>query len=92
MKKYFFYGAAVFLFFTIQVFAQNTNQNISKETQTEADEKNSDLVITATVRAKELKFEIVPTPTVNFTGNSPRQTVLEFDCEFTAVLLKFSAS
>lgn len=79
MKKYFFYGAAFFLLFTTQVFAQNTNQNTSKETQTEADEKNSDLVITATVRAKELKFEIVPTPTVKFTGNPPRQTVWEAD-------------
>jgi hypothetical protein len=79
MKKYFFYGAAFFLLFTSQVFAQNSNQNTSQETQTQADEKNSDLVITATVRAKELKFEIVPTPTVKFTGNPPRQTVWEAD-------------
>jgi hypothetical protein len=75
MKKQFFYGAAFFLLFTIQVFAQNPNSNTSKETQ--ADEKNSDIVITATVRAKELKFEVVPTPTVNFPGNQPRQTVWE---------------
>lgn len=79
MKKYFFYGAALFLLFTTQIFAQNPNQNTSKETQTEADEKNSDVVITATVRAKELKFEVVPTPTVTFPGNQPRQTVWEAD-------------
>jgi hypothetical protein len=79
MKKQFFYGAAFFLLFTIQVFAQNPNPNTSKETQTQADEKNSDVVITATVRAKELKFEVVPTPTVNFPGNQPRQTVWEAD-------------
>lgn len=77
MKKYFFYGGALFLLLTIQVFAQNTNPNTSKET--EADEKNSDVVITATVRAKELKFEVVPTPTVTFPGNQPRQTVWEAD-------------
>lgn len=79
MKKYFFYGAAFFLLFASQAFAQNPSQNKSKETQTEADEKNSDIVITATVRAKELKFEVVPTPTVNFPGNQPRQTVWEAD-------------
>lgn len=80
MKKYFFFcGAAFFLFFTIQVFAQNTNQTTTNQTTTEADEKNSDLVITANVRAKELKFEIVPTPTVTFPGNKERQTVWEAD-------------
>lgn len=79
MKKYFFYGAAFFLLFSSQVFAQNPNQNTSKETQTQADEKNSDVIITATVRAKELKFEVVPKPTVNFPGNQPRQTVWEAD-------------
>ena len=79
MKKYFFFGAAVFLLFTIQIFAQNPNQTTTKETQSEADEKNSDLVITATVRAKELKFETVPTPTVTFPGNGQRQTVWEAD-------------
>lgn len=78
MKKYFFFcGAAFFLLFTIQAFAQNTNQTTTN--QTEADEKNSDLVITATVRAKELIFEKVPTPTVNFPGNKERQTVWEAD-------------
>jgi hypothetical protein len=82
MKKYFvysFYSTVFFLLFTIQIFAQTSNQNTTKETTTEADEKNSDLVITATVRAKELKFETVPTPKVDFPGTQPRQTVWEAD-------------
>lgn len=74
MKKYFLYSTFFFLSLTTQIIAQNSNQNT---TTTEADEKNSDLVITATVRAKELKFETVPTPKVDFPGNQPRQTVWE---------------
>lgn len=79
MKKYFFYGAFCLLFFTIQIFAQNSNPATTNQTPTDADEKNSDLVITATVRAKELKFETVPTPTVTFPGSGQRQTVWEAD-------------
>lgn len=79
MKKYFFYGMVFFLLFTIQAFAQNPTPSPSKETVNEADETNSDLVITANVRAKELRFEIVPTPTVKFPGNRQRQTVWEAD-------------
>jgi hypothetical protein len=43
------------------------------------DENNSDLVITANVRARELKVEIVPNPTVEFPGKPARQTVWEAD-------------
>lgn len=79
MKKYFFYGAVFFLLFTIQIFAQNPTPTPGKETVTEADEENSDLVITANIRAKELRVEVVPTPTVKFPGNGQRQTVWEAD-------------
>ena len=79
MKKYFFYGSVFFLLFTIQAFAQNPASTTGKQTVTAADEENSDVVITANIRAKELKFEIVPTPTVTFPGNQPRQTVWEAD-------------
>lgn len=50
------------------------NQAVNK-----ADEENSDLVITATVHARELKFEIVPDPKVEFPGKPERQTVWESD-------------
>ena len=77
MEKHIFYGAIFLLFLSLPVFAQKTNQTTNQTT--EADEKNSDVVITATVKAKELKFEVVPTPTVEFPGNKPHQTVWEAD-------------
>jgi hypothetical protein len=77
MKKHFFFGAIFFLFISFPVNAQNTD----KQAETEANELNSDIVITATVQAKELKIEIVPTPKVEFTGNKDRQTVWEADRE-----------
>jgi hypothetical protein len=77
MNKHLFF-VSFFLCLTVSVFAQN-NQTTKQTTNEEADEKNSDVVITANVTAKELKFEIVPTPTVEFPGNKPRQTVWEAD-------------
>jgi hypothetical protein len=80
MKKHFFFGAIFLLFLSLPIFAQQpTNQTTNQQTTDAADEKNSDLVITATVRAKELKFEVVPNPKVEFPGNKPRQTVWEAD-------------
>jgi hypothetical protein len=38
-------------------------------------EESADLAITATVTAKELRFDIVPNPTVEFPGNPKRDTV-----------------
>lgn len=35
---------------------------------------SADLAITATVMARELRFEVVPNPTVEFTGNPDRRT------------------
>jgi len=77
MKKHFFFGAIFFLFISFPISAQNT----TKQTDTEANEANSDIVITATIQAKELTIEIVPTPTVEFSGNKERQTVWEADRE-----------
>ena len=80
MKKHFFFGAIFFLFLSLSISAQTTNQ-ATTQTNTEANEENSDIVITATVQAKELKIEIVPTPTVEFPGTKDRQTVWEADRE-----------
>ncbi|MET0751756.1 MAG: hypothetical protein ABWZ66_00150 [Pyrinomonadaceae bacterium] len=80
MKKYFFSGAICVLFLCLPVSAQTTNSTTNQTTD-DANAENSDIVITATVRAKELKFEIVPTPTVEFPGTKTRQTVWEADRE-----------
>lgn len=77
MKRHFFFCAIFFLFLSLSVSAQNT----TNQTNAEANEENSDIVITATIQAKELKIEIVPTPTVEFPGNKERQTVWEADRE-----------
>jgi hypothetical protein len=89
MKNYFLFGAICALFLCLSVSAQtptatpttaNTNTTATTPaTNDEANEANSDIVITATVQAKELKMEIVPTPKVEFPGSKPRQTVWEAD-------------
>lgn len=83
MSRHFIFGAIFFLFSISVVAAQTTSVQTNNQTnQTQADEKNSDLVITATVRAKELKMEIVPSPKVEFTGTgAERQTVWEAERE-----------
>ncbi|HJR08983.1 MAG TPA: hypothetical protein VJ842_17120 [Pyrinomonadaceae bacterium] len=48
-------------------------------TQTPAATDNPDLSITATVTARELLFEVVPNPKVEFTGKPRRETVWEAD-------------
>lgn len=78
MKKHFFFGAIFLLFLTFPLDAQNTNPT-TNQTTTKVSEENSDIAITATVWAKELKFEVVPAPTVEFSGSKPRQTVWEAD-------------
>ncbi len=45
-----------------------------KETP-QVSEESADLAITATVTAKELRFDVVPNPTVEFPGNPKRDTV-----------------
>jgi hypothetical protein len=85
MKKHLLPCGIFILLFSLLAFSQSaapTPQNQTKnQTATEADEKNSDLVITANVRARELKVEIVPNPTVEFPGKPERQTVWEADRE-----------
>jgi hypothetical protein len=85
MKKHLLPCGIFILLFSLAAFSQTpapTPQNqIKNQTTTEADEKNSDLVITANVRARELKMEIVPKPTVEFPGRPERRTVWEADRE-----------
>lgn len=47
--------------------AQNTARQASPD--------SADLAITATVTARELRFDVVPNPTVEFTGKPKRDTV-----------------
>lgn len=88
MSRRFFFGAFFLLFLSISICAQQTTNPTTNQTTTnqtndnvEANEENSDVVITATVRAKELKVEIVPTPKVEFPGTPRRQNVWEADRE-----------
>ncbi|HEX8738124.1 MAG TPA: hypothetical protein VF721_22510, partial [Pyrinomonadaceae bacterium] len=85
MKKHLLPCGIFILLFSLAAFSQTpapTPQNQTKnQTTTDPDEKNSDLVITANVRARELKVEIVPNPDVKFPGKPDRQTVWEADRE-----------
>lgn len=85
MKKHLLPCGIFILLFALAAFSQPpapTPPNQTKnQTATEADEKNSDLVITANVRARELKVEIVPNKSVEFPGKGERQTVWEADRE-----------
>jgi hypothetical protein len=56
--------------FSLRVSAQT--DNIQTKT---ADEKPTEVSITANVTARELKFETVPNPTVEFPGNPVQETV-----------------
>ena len=88
MKKYLFPLGFFILLSGFSAYTQtpppvsqkSEDQTVAK-TGVEADEENSDLVITATVRARELKFEIVPDPKVEFPGRADRQTVWDSDRE-----------
>lgn len=51
------------------------------EKQDAIDLQSADVLITANVRAKELQFEAVPNPTVEFPGTKKRQTLWESDRE-----------
>lgn len=59
---------------------QNTASTTSNQVKS-ADDKTADVAITATVTARELKFEQVPNPTVEFPGAPARETVWEADRE-----------
>ncbi|HEY0546105.1 MAG TPA: hypothetical protein VGC91_12065 [Pyrinomonadaceae bacterium] len=75
--------AATFLLLAASsAYAQSKQPERKKETppppaaQTQAppETDSADLSITANVTARELRFEVVPTPTVTFTGNPERKT------------------
>lgn len=74
---------AVFLAsFSFAIEGQIADQsNISQENQTKirkeqekVDDKTVDVAITARVQARELKFEVVPNPSVDFFGSHKRKT------------------
>lgn len=82
MKKYlFFFGALAF--FSLPAQAQTStpsNQgNSTNKATTAEDVANADVSITATVTAKQLTYEIVPDPKVEFPGKPERKTVWESD-------------
>ncbi|MDQ3799247.1 MAG: hypothetical protein M3384_07350 [Acidobacteriota bacterium] len=88
MKKHLLPCGIFILLLSLAAFSQSSsnsaptpqNQNKNQTTsEPQPDENNSDLVITANVRARELKVEIVPNPTVEFPGKPARQTVWEAD-------------
>jgi len=58
--------------------AQQNNapsENSQQKDASQVPEESADLAITATVTAKELRFEAVPNPTVEFPGRPERDTV-----------------
>jgi hypothetical protein len=50
-------------------------QEASRKEASQVPEESADIAITATVTAKELRFEAVPNPTVEFPGRPKRDTV-----------------
>jgi hypothetical protein len=63
------------LFLFAFIFSAHLSHAQQQSTTTEkVDEKTADVAITAKVEAKELKFEVVPTPTVEFPGTPERKT------------------
>lgn len=66
--KDFFLFLSIFIFSAVLSHAQTT-QNTEK-----VDETTADVAITANVEIKELKFEVVPTPKVEFPGKPERKT------------------
>lgn len=63
---------SLFLFFFC--FSVTLAQSQTTDTTEKVDEKTADIAITANVTAKELKFEVVPTPKVEFPGTPERKT------------------
>ncbi len=75
-------------FLPILIFVLTFSSNLPAQTTTPrteqtktADDKSTDVSITGTVTARELKFETVPNPKVEFPGNPERVTVWEADRE-----------
>ena len=63
-----------FLFLTAFIFSATLSYAQTTTTTEKIDEKTADVAITAKVEAKELKFEIVPNPKVEFPGTPERKT------------------
>jgi hypothetical protein len=81
MKKQVFFLGSIILFFALHAPAQTApnNQNNSTNQASQVNPQNADVAITASVTAKELKFDAVPNPTVEFPGKPERLTVWEAD-------------
>lgn len=77
--KSFLFAVGLFLSCAFQINAQQNSQAAAKPPQTSENVKSDDISITASVTAKELKFEVVPNPTVEFFGKPERETVWEAD-------------
>jgi len=61
-----------------KTYAQQTDQPVKKtENQKIEDVRDGDVVITANVTARELKYEVVPNPTVEFLVTKQRKNVWE---------------
>lgn len=60
--------------FLLAAAASGQQTDSSRQTSEKVDEKTADVAITARVQARELKFEIVPDPKVNFFGSHERNT------------------
>lgn len=83
MKRQILFVGSVVLFFTLHAPAQTaptTPSNTTPNQSAKANANNADVAITATVTARELKFEVVPNPIVEFPGSRhERATVWEAD-------------
>ena len=66
-------------FFSPAVFKINAQQANNQPARTIEEIKTADVVITANVTARELKFDVVPNPTVEFSGKPERITIWEAD-------------
>lgn len=71
LKRVLFIFSSVLLFSVVQYGQQTTSSPSSNQ---QIDEKKADVAITAIVRARELKFEIVGDPRVEFPGTPERKT------------------
>ncbi|MDQ4122535.1 MAG: hypothetical protein M3209_13945 [Acidobacteriota bacterium] len=85
MKRFVFtfviFGAFLFLVSGANAQEQNkpAEQNQNQQRAMPEDIANADVVILANVRAKELKFEVVPNTKVEFFGKPERRTFWETD-------------
>ncbi len=72
-----FVGAGVLCSVRVAAQGQTQAQPPSQQGERKTSTEDADLAITANVTAKELRFEVVPNPKVEFTGKPERETVWE---------------